>query len=120
MITDFGMSDKFKNMTLGKGVLGSRGGDANLIREFSEQSQNYIDEEIARIMDERYKYVVKLLKQHKDLLEYIANRLVEIETMDGKEFYEIVKGEAHCKELTAKAGKKESPAKKTKTPKTEK
>ncbi len=107
MITDFGMSDKFKNMTLGKGVLGNRGGDANLIREFSEQSQNYIDEEIARIMDERYKYVVKLLKQHKDLLEYIANRLVEIETMDGKEFYEIVKGEAHCKELTENAGKKE-------------
>ncbi len=105
MITDFGMSDKFKNMTLGRGVLGNRGGDANLIREFSEQSQNYIDEEIARIMDERYKYVVKLLKQHKDLLEYIANRLVEVETMDGKEFYEIVKGEAHCKELTEKAGK---------------
>ena len=107
MITDFGMSDKFKNMTLGKGVLGSRGGDANLIREFSEQSQNYIDEEIARIMDERYKYVVKLLKQHKDLLEYIANRLVEVETMDGKEFYEIVKGEQHCKKLEADAGKKE-------------
>ena len=124
MITDFGMSDKFKNMTLGKGVLGSRGGDANLIREFSEQSQNYIDEEIARIMDERYKYVVKLLKQHKDLLEYIANRLVEVETMDGKEFYEIVKGEAHCKELTEKAGKTAKKAEdnnvKTRKPRTKK
>ncbi len=104
MITDFGMSDKFKNMTLGKGVLGSRSGDANLIREFSEESQNYIDEEIARIMNERYDFVVKLLSSHKDLLEYIAGRLVEIETMDGKEFYEIVKGEQHCKELTTDAG----------------
>ena len=127
MITDFGMSDKFKNMTLGRGVLGNRGGDANLIREFSEQSQNYIDEEIARIMDERYKYVVKLLKQHKDLLEYIANRLVEVETMDGKEFYEIVKGEQHCKELTESAGKKEADSsevkektRKTRSKKTEK
>ena len=101
MITDFGMSDKFKNMTLGKGVLGARGGDANLIREFSEQSQNYIDEEIARVMNERYDYVLKLLSEHKELLDYIANRLVEIETMDGKEFYEIVKGEQHCKELVA-------------------
>ena len=122
MITDYGMSDKFKNMTLGKGVLGARGGDANLIREFSEQSQNYIDEEIARIMDERYKYVVKLLKQHKELLEYIANRLVEVETMDGKEFYEIVKGEAHCKELTENAGKSskklEEPAEEVKEKKT--
>ena len=108
MITDFGMSDKFKNMTLGRGVLGNRGGDANLIREFSEESQNYIDEEIARIMNERYDYVVKLLSKHKELLDYIANRLVEIETMDGKEFYEIVKGEQHCAELTESAGKKEA------------
>ena len=100
MITDFGMSDKFKNMTLGKGVLGSRSGDANLIREFSEESQNYIDEEISRVMNERYEYVTGLLSEHKDLLEFIANRLMEIETMDGKEFYEIVKGEQHCKEIT--------------------
>ena len=40
------------------------------------------------------------------ILDYIANRLVEIETMDGKEFYEIVKGEQHCKELSDSAGKK--------------
>ena len=49
MIVDFGMSDKFRNMTLGKGVLGNRGGEPNLVREFSEETQNYIDEEIARI-----------------------------------------------------------------------
>lgn len=99
MITVYGMSDKFKNMTLGKGVLGNRGGEPNLVREFSEQTQNFIDEEIARIMNERYEHVLKLLSEHKELLEYIANRLKEVETMDGKEFYEIVKGEQHCKEL---------------------
>ena len=108
MITDFGMSNKFKNMTLGRGVLGNRAGEANLIREFSEQSQNYIDEEIARIMNERYDYVLKLLSDHKDLLDYIANRLVEIETMDGKEFYDIVKGEQHCKELSSESAEEKS------------
>ena len=35
MITDFGMSDKYKNVTLGKGVLGNRGGEPSLVREFS-------------------------------------------------------------------------------------
>ena len=99
MITVYGMSDRFKNMTLGKGVLGNRGGEPNLIREFSEQTQNFIDEEIARIMNERYEHVLKILSEHKELLEYIANRLKEVETMDGKEFYEIVKGEQHCKEI---------------------
>ena len=46
---------------------------------------------------------VELMKEHKDLLEFIANRLLEIETMDGKEFYEIVKGEVHCRELAEQA-----------------
>ncbi len=101
MIVDYGMSDKFKNMTLGKGVLGARGGDPNLVREFSEETQNYIDNEIAKIMEERYEYVVKLLEQHKDLLEYVSERLREKETMDGKEFYDIINGAKHCEELAA-------------------
>ena len=118
MITDFGMSDKYKNVTLGKGVLGNRGGDPSLIREFSEETQNYIDEEIARIMDERYKYVLKLLSDHKDLIDYIANRLMEVETIDGKEFYDIVNGEEHCKQL--QASEEKAPAKKTTKRKTTK
>jgi len=103
MITVFGMSDKFKNMTLGRGVLGNRGGEPTLVREFSEETQNYIDSEIARIMNERYEHVVSILSEHKDLLDYIAKRLEEVETMDGKEFYDIVKGEQHCKELEDKS-----------------
>jgi len=108
MITDYGMSDKFKNMTLGKGVLGNRGGEPNLVREFSEQTQNFIDEEIARIMDERYNHVLNLLREKKDLLEYISNRLIEVETMDSKEFNDIIKAHEHCENLTASAVQKES------------
>ena len=113
MIVDFGMSDKFKNMTLGKGVLGNRGGEPTIVREFSEETQKYVDEEIARVMAERYKYVVKLLTGHKELLEYVSNRLLEIETMDGKEFYDIVNAEKHTAEITAKAKKSASTVKKT-------
>jgi len=103
MIVDFGMSDKFKNMTLGKGVLGNSGGEPVLVREFSEETQKFIDEEIARIVNERYNHVLEIIKSHKTLAEYIANRLLEIETMDGKEFYEIVNAEKHCAELENKA-----------------
>ena len=101
MITDYGMSERFKNITLGKGVLGNQRGEPELVREFSEETQKYIDEEIARIMDERYTYVVNLLETHKSLLDYVGNRLLEIETMDGKEFYDIVNGEQHCAEIAA-------------------
>ncbi|MBR4179438.1 MAG: cell division protein FtsH, partial [Treponema sp.] len=115
MITDFGMSDKYKNVTLGKGVLGNRGGEPSLVREFSEQTQNYVDEEIARIMNERYDYVLKLLRKHKDLIDFIANRLMEVETIEGKEFYEIVNGESHCLELEEKATTAKKTTKKTTT-----
>ncbi|MBQ6027999.1 MAG: ATP-dependent zinc metalloprotease FtsH, partial [Treponema sp.] len=93
MIVDFGMGSKFKNMTLGKGVLGNRGGEPSIVREFSEQTQNFIDEEIARVIDERYKRALKTLKSHKALLEKISKRLLEVETMDGKEFQEFVEAE---------------------------
>ena len=103
MIVDFGMSSKFKNMTLGKGVLAGASGEPTLVREFSEETQKFIDDEIARLMDERYSHVLKIIKEHKELVDYIAKRLIEIETMDGKEFYEIIKAEKHCLELENKA-----------------
>ena len=91
MITDYGMSDKFKNMALGKSGRGYGGmAEPELVREFSEETQKYVDDEIARIIDERYSYAVKLLKGKRGLLETIAKRLLEVETMEGKEFQEIV------------------------------
>lgn len=101
MITDYGMSARFKNMTLGKSGKGYASDTPELVREYSETTQQYIDEEIARIIDERYNHVLELLGSHKDLLEYIAKRLLEIETMEGKEFEDIIKGERHCLEIAA-------------------
>ena len=99
MITDYGMSDKFPNMTLGKGVRGYSGGEPELIREFSEETQKYIDEEIARIVNERYKNAINVLKKHKELINVVANTLLEKETIDGKTFSELVEAEKHCASL---------------------
>ena len=99
MITDYGMSDKFPNMTLGKGVRGYSGGEPELIREFSEETQIYIDEEIARIVNERYKNAINVLKKHKELINVVANTLLEKETIDGKTFSELVEAEKHCASL---------------------
>ena len=110
MIVDFGMSEKFRNMTLGKGVLGNAGGEPTLVREFSEDTQKYIDSEIARILNERYDYVLKLLTLHKELLENIAGVLKEKETIEGKEFLELVKAE---KPVEVKAETKTARTRKT-------
>lgn len=94
MITDYGMSKRFRNVALSKRGGGYGAGDPQLVREYAETTQQYIDEEIARIMEERYTIVVNRLKEKKQLLEYIATRLLEKETIDKKEFEDIIKAES--------------------------
>ena len=124
MITAYGMSGRFKNVTLGKSGQGYGFGPAEpqLVREYSEETQKYIDEEIARIMAERFKHVLSLLKEKKHVMEYIANRLLEKETIEQYEFKEIIQAEADLaaksvKDPTAKSEKKPA-AKNVKTAKT--
>lgn len=102
MITSYGMSDRFQNMTLGKSGQGYNSGEPDLVREYSETTQQYIDEEIAKTLKERYEGVLELLNKHKSVLVYVANRLLEKETMEGAEFNEIVKAEGHCLEIENK------------------
>ena len=104
MITAYGMGDKFKNVVLGKSGYGYGGPqEPELVREFSEETQHYIDEEIASIMDGRYNYVIKLLKSKKHLLEYVSKQLQEKETISGKEFEDIIKVEDKAEPLTETA-----------------
>jgi len=105
MITAYGMSGRFKNVTLGKSGQGYGFGPAEpqLVREYSEETQKYIDEEIARIMAERFKHVLSLLKEKKRVMEYIANRLLEKETIEQQEFNDIIKAEADLAAKSAQA-----------------
>ena len=84
MITEYGMSEKYRNMTLPKtqsGIEGVNGG-----REYSEAAQEYIDSETERILSERYSKVVENLRKNRDALETIATHLLEKEVIEGDEF----------------------------------
>lgn len=88
MITEFGMSDRFENMVLtkqGNQFLGEQG---VLSREYSDDTQLYIDTEIARIIKERYQHVRDLLKEKREDLNRLSERLLKVETLDAEEFYE--------------------------------
>ena len=95
MITDYGMSDKFFNVVLSSRGAGYGAAEPTLVREYSEETQNYVDTEILKMITERYEYVVKVLTEKKVLMEYIAQRLLEKEIMEQKEFEEIVNAEAN-------------------------
>ena len=91
MVTDYGMSEKFHNVALmkqGTPFLGENSGGP-MSRDYSEDTQTYVDQEIARIVNERYNRVVQLLTEKKDEMEQIALRLLEKETIEAKEFKEM-------------------------------
>ena len=92
MVTDYGMSEKFANVRLPyrqeSPLLGQAGYVIN--REYSESTQQYIDEETARIISERYQTVLNLLREQRPALEAVAARLLETEVVEAAEFAELV------------------------------
>jgi len=89
MITDYGMSGRFKNVALtqrGAGMLGTPVQEPMFHREYSEATQQYVDEEIARMVDTQYSEVKEKLKINRSLLDTVAEKLLEKETLDEKEF----------------------------------
>ena len=92
MVTAWGMSDKLGNMTYGKNQENVfMGRDFGHQRDYSEQIAYEIDQEIKNIIDDRYEYAKKLLTENRDMLEEISKELLEKETIDEKEFEEIMK-----------------------------
>lgn len=91
MITDYGMSDRFRNVYLpsrrGATMLDTAGISQ---REYSESTQTYVDEETARIIAERYQRVLALLGERKETLERIAQELLKREVLDREQFVELM------------------------------
>ncbi|MDY4610832.1 MAG: ATP-dependent zinc metalloprotease FtsH [Sphaerochaetaceae bacterium] len=91
MITEFGMSDKYRNITLPttqSGIAGVAGA-----REYSEKAQEYIDTETARIVNDRYGIVKGKIEKNRAALEKITSKLLENEVIEGSEFEAIAKSE---------------------------
>ncbi|MCQ2738886.1 MAG: ATP-dependent zinc metalloprotease FtsH [bacterium] len=91
MVTSYGMSDKMGSLAYGKEqehvFMGRNFGNT---RDFSEEIAAEIDKEVKRIVDEQYEYAKKLLSENRDMLEYIAKALLEKETLDEKEFEDLM------------------------------
>jgi cell division protease FtsH len=53
----------------------------------SEQTQQLVDQEVRRIVDEAYEDVLALLRDHRAKLDALAFALLERETLDGPDAY---------------------------------
>ncbi len=87
MVTMYGMSDRFGMMCLATVENQYLDGAAGLI--CGEETASQIDAEVLGIINTCYDDAMKLLKENRPILDAIAKRLLEKETITGKEFMEM-------------------------------
>lgn len=85
MITVYGMSDTIGPISLKDSE------NANQMIIYGEKMQDAIGAEIKILIDTAYRNAQKLLIQHRDKLDAVAQILLEKEKITEKEFYEIFK-----------------------------
>ena len=91
MVTAYGMSEKMGNLTYGKSEEHIfMGRDFGHNRDFSEEIAADIDREVKKIVDERYEIAKDILSKNRDMLEYISKALLDKETLDEKDFEELM------------------------------
>ncbi|MDX1495362.1 MAG: AAA family ATPase, partial [Longimicrobiales bacterium] len=94
MVTSFGMSeviglvavaDNEEEVFLGREI--------SQRRHVSEHTQRIVDQEVKRILDEAHERAHEVLTEHRDLMERIAQALLERETLDRDEIETLERGD---------------------------
>ena len=61
-------------------------------KNFSDQTAKLIDQEVKTLVMDGYTRATDLLKNNRDVLEKMAQALLERETIDGKDIQDIISG----------------------------
>jgi cell division protease FtsH len=92
MVTQFGMSDSLGAIDYAnerESFLGVQQGPGNV----SPATQQTIDAEVRRLVDDGYQEARRILTEKKDDLERLAHGLLEYETLTGDEIRKVLAGE---------------------------
>jgi len=89
MVTRWGMSD-----VIGPIALVGAGGRSQygeiIEKEYSEAVSTKVDAEVSRIISDGLKSAEKVLKEHRKAFDAIANKLIEVETLEQEEYEKIL------------------------------
>ncbi|MGC9370502.1 MAG: ATP-dependent zinc metalloprotease FtsH [Paracoccaceae bacterium] len=92
MVTQFGFSDSLGNIDYAneqQSFLGSYQGQSNI----SPETQEKIDEEVRKLVEEGYETAKRILTEKNDEWERLAQGLLEYETLTGSEITKVINGE---------------------------
>ena len=107
MVTQYGMSKKFGLMGLATQENQYLSGRAVL--NCGEETASEIDHEVMKILKESYEEAKRLLSENREIMDKIAEFLIEKETITGKEFMKIFR---ECKGIKEDGSENQTPAEK--------
>jgi len=87
MVTQYGMTEKFG--LIGLESVESKYLDGRTVLNCGDATEAEIDQEVMKILKECYQKAVNLLSGNRDVLDSLAEYLIEHETITGKEFMKI-------------------------------
>ncbi len=91
MIMEYGMSENLGLLTLGrKQETVFLGRDLTQDRNYGEEVATAIDKEVRHIVDQCYHKAKELLEKHNKTLHLVAQKLMEKETLEAKEFKDLM------------------------------
>jgi len=104
MVTEWGMSDKLGPLTFGeRQEMVFLGRDFGEQRNYSEDVAGEIDQEVHQLVADAFLRAKQVLRERQHVLEALAERLVEVETMDAPEMDRIIAA-VEAKAAAAAAG----------------
>jgi Peptidase family M41 len=94
MVTTYGMSDSLGPLALGQRESGGYLGAQGEARAYSERVAEAIDAEVRALIDVGMRQAEEILTQHQPVLDALAARLIEDETIEGDDLEQIFLGGA--------------------------
>ena len=104
MVTKYGMSETIGPVNYSDADEVFLGRDFTSKQNYSEDLASKIDKEVRRIMDEAYARGKKILEEHREELDRVANALLDLETLGEDEFEDIFTGKRTSAEIVEANG----------------
>lgn len=109
MVTTYGMSDKIGHINYDMGEEETfLGRDFGKSRSYSEDVARIIDDEVKKLLDEAYKRAESILSEHVEFLHMVSKKLLDEETVSGKDFEAMYKKHMGLEEMEENLETKES------------
>ncbi len=91
MVTQWGMSEKLGPIQYGQQEdMVFLGRTIHEYRNYSDKTAKIIDDEVRRLVDEAHDWATRIVTEHRDKLELVAQRLLEVETVMAAEFEQLM------------------------------